>query len=420
MVGTYAALYSFFLLTDSFWLACLMGVIGAAAVGLAIERFAVRPLKGNQWTTAVATVGCAFFLENIVSYVTNPRPESFPRPFENVTYYRVVGDAEVSNLQILLVILSFFLMVGVVLFLSRTALGKAIRVLGQSQDIAQCVGIDTRRVTMYTFALSGALGGVAGMINSVTFGSTEPYIGTFFGLKGIVVIIVAGVGNMRGALAVGVLLGLLESFVVIFRGGDLSRHHRLSEPHPDPAVSPDRPVRPRGPHRARGVRPMSASFALDLLTDYGVWLLFGLGLHILMLCGQLSLGHGAIVGIGAYSAAIMTVKLGVPYYAVIPLCALVGAASGFIIAVVIASRLSGIYLALGTFALGEAIITFWLNVDYVGSAIAFTAFPWKRGHCTCCCWSRCCCSSPIGWRSPASAWPSAPFVTTRSWPGRWA
>ena len=216
MVGTYAALYSFFLLTDSFWLACLMGVIGAAAVGLAIERFAVRPLKGNQWTTAVATVGCAFFLENIVSYVTNPRPESFPRPFENVTYYRVVGDAEVSNLQILLVILSFFLMVGVVLFLSRTALGKAIRVLGQSQDIAQCVGIDTRWVTMYTFALSGALGGVAGMINSVTFGSTEPYIGTFFGLKGIVVIIVAGVGNMRGALAVGVLLGLLESFVVIF------------------------------------------------------------------------------------------------------------------------------------------------------------------------------------------------------------
>ncbi len=120
---------------------------------------------------------------------------------------------------------------------------------------------------------------------------------------------------------------------------------------------------------------MSASFALDLLTDYGVWLLFGLGLHILMLCGQLSLGHGAIVGIGAYSAAIMTVKLGVPYYAVIPLCALVGAASGFIIAVVIASRLSGIYLALGTFALGEAIITFWLNVDYVGSAIGFHSIP---------------------------------------------
>ena len=215
MVATYGALLIFRFVTDSFWLSCLFGLAVATAVGLVVERVAVRPLKGNQWTTAVATVGAAFFLENLIAFVTRPTPQDFPRPIESVTFYEIVARIEISNLQIVLVLLSVGLMLAVVGFLRFTSLGISIRVVGQSPDIAKSVGIDVQRVVVWTFAISSAIGGAAGIINSVAYSSTYPYVGTFLGLKGIVILIVAGVGNMRGALAVGLVLGLLESYAVI-------------------------------------------------------------------------------------------------------------------------------------------------------------------------------------------------------------
>lgn len=120
---------------------------------------------------------------------------------------------------------------------------------------------------------------------------------------------------------------------------------------------------------------MTLFFAVDLLTDYAVLLILALGLHIVMLSGQISLGHAGIVGVGAYATAILVVKLGVPFLISIPLCGLVGALAGLFVSLVLAQRLKGIYLAIGTFALGEAIIALLLNIEYVGGAIGFPGIP---------------------------------------------
>ena len=213
MIGTYGLLLVYYLGLDNFWLAAVAGILIAVATGLLIERLAVRPLRGHWWNTKVATLGAAVFLENLVQVLTNGHAQNVPRPFEP-TYFPVFADIEISDFQILLIVLSVGVMSGTAYFLTETRWGRAIRVLAQSPDIAKCVGIDTDRIAVLGFAVSGGLAGLAGILNAATYGSTYPFVGTLLGLKGIVVLIVAGIGNMRGALFVGLMLGIVETLAV--------------------------------------------------------------------------------------------------------------------------------------------------------------------------------------------------------------
>lgn len=217
MVGSFGVLLLFYVGVHDFWLAAAFGVALALAAGLLVERIAVRPLKGNWWNTKVATLGAAMFLENFVTRITEGRPQPYPRPFK-ATYYTIAGDLEVSNVQVFLVLCSLGLMLAMVLFLRRTTPGKAIRVVAQNPDLAQCVGIDVQRVMVLGFGLSAVLAGIAGILNAVTFGSTYPFVGQMLGLKGLVILIVAGIGNVRGCLVVALVLGVLESFAVVLAG----------------------------------------------------------------------------------------------------------------------------------------------------------------------------------------------------------
>ncbi len=217
MVGTYGVLLVVQGLGGGFGWAVAAGLLTAALTGFLVERLAVTPLRGNQWAVAVSTIGVAIFIENFVRRLTHARPEVFPRPFE-LRYLTLPGGADVSTLQIALVLISIGLMLGMVLFLRRTRLGKAIRVIAQNPELAKCVGIDVARVVTLTFIVSSFLGGAAGIVNGIAYGSTYPYIGSYLGLKGFVVLIVAGVGNMRGALVIGLLLGIAESLAVGFVG----------------------------------------------------------------------------------------------------------------------------------------------------------------------------------------------------------
>lgn len=215
MVGAYGVLLGFHLGIANYWLAMVVGTLIALATGLLVERVAVRPLKENWWNIKVATIGFALFLENLVTRLTDGRPTPYPRPFD-IKYYSIFGLFELSNVQIFLVGFAVLLLLLMIFFLYRTTMGKAVRVIAQNRDLAQCLGIDVRRVTVVTFGVSAVLAGVAGMLNSISFASVYPFVGQQLGLKAVVVLIVAGIGNMRGCLYVGLGLGILESLAVGF------------------------------------------------------------------------------------------------------------------------------------------------------------------------------------------------------------
>ena len=215
MIASYGALLLLARWTGSFWLACFFGIACSALIGLVVERVAVRPMKGNPWTIAVATFGAALFLDNFVANLAYPTARLFPRPFD-VSFFPLIGTAEVSNLQVFLLFISLGVVAAMAYFVRYTKMGKAIRVVAQSPSLAKCVGIDVARVTVLTFMFASALGGFAGLVDATTYGSTWPFIGNQLGLKAIVVLIVAGLGNMMGCLVVGIVLGVLEALAVGF------------------------------------------------------------------------------------------------------------------------------------------------------------------------------------------------------------
>ncbi len=116
-------------------------------------------------------------------------------------------------------------------------------------------------------------------------------------------------------------------------------------------------------------------FLLDLTVDYGIYLVSALGCFVLFAAGQYSLGHAGMVGITAYSSAVLVVKLGIPFWLSLPLSGLAGSFAGFLYWYLLGLRLTGFYLAISTFAIGEALITVWLTTEYVGGALGFPGIP---------------------------------------------
>lgn len=117
------------------------------------------------------------------------------------------------------------------------------------------------------------------------------------------------------------------------------------------------------------------AFILDIVVDYGVYLVSAFGLFILFAAGQYSLGHAGLVGIAAYATAILVVKLGVPFWPSLPLSGLAGLMAGLVYYYLLGARLSGFYLAIATFAVSEALVTVWLSSDYLGGALGMHGIP---------------------------------------------
>lgn len=121
------------------------------------------------------------------------------------------------------------------------------------------------------------------------------------------------------------------------------------------------------------------AFVVDLAIDWAVFLVAALGLYVLMSAGQVSLGHAGMMGISAYAAAVLAVKFGVPFWASLPVCGLIGLVAGVIYCLLFGRRLGGFYLAIGTFAFGEMLINIGLNSTYLGGAIGLSGIPLRTG-----------------------------------------
>lgn len=212
--------YSMLILTTKFgvnyYVAMAMGVIVSVVVGLIIERTTVRPIRDNGWAVVIATFGAAIVIENLMRHYKHvpALPVPFPVPFEQ-SYITIFGDARIAMIQIFMLGVGVVLMTGLVLFVYRTKMGMAIRAVAQSPYIAETLGIDLTKVAVVCFIVASAVGGMVGILYAIYYQTIYIHVGSqFLGLKGLVVIVVAGSGNIPGSLVVGILLGVLEAFAI--------------------------------------------------------------------------------------------------------------------------------------------------------------------------------------------------------------
>jgi branched-chain amino acid transport system permease protein len=191
-------------------LAAVLAIIFTLIVGLALHRFAIEPARGSGAVVLIIiTVGASLFFRGAAQVVFDKRFHSLP-PF-------LPGDAiRLGGATILpqsLVVLAGAVVVLVLLwaFIERTLLGKAMVATAANEIAARLVGIDTRRIVGWSFAISAAMGAVAGiLITPITLTSYD--VGTLLALKGFAAAMLGGMGSGVGAVIGGLLLGLLEAF----------------------------------------------------------------------------------------------------------------------------------------------------------------------------------------------------------------
>jgi branched-chain amino acid transport system permease protein len=189
-------------------------------LGMTLERLAYRPLYMRGATRLgplISAVGASIFLQNFVMLTMGARMKVymtnlvFPRTWR----FNILG-VNVSALVIVIVVVSLLLMWGLVALIQRTSLGRAIRAVSEDREMATALGIDANRVVGLTFFLGSALAGAAGVLVGLYYTQIDFVMGYSAGLKAFTAAVLGGIGNIKGAMLGGLLLGVIESLASTF------------------------------------------------------------------------------------------------------------------------------------------------------------------------------------------------------------
>jgi branched-chain amino acid transport system permease protein len=189
-------------------------MVVAALIGMAIERFAYRPVrKYARMTTLITAIGVSLLLENLGVVIFGGSPRSFPEQLRNETY-TIFGNAAISKTQLLIFGVSIALMLLLQWIVYRTKVGTAMRAVSFNLNSAKLMGINTDAIIVFTFALGSALAAAGGVLNAQYNPTIYPLMGIILGLKAFVAAVLGGIGNIPGAVLGGLLIGTAETIVV--------------------------------------------------------------------------------------------------------------------------------------------------------------------------------------------------------------
>jgi len=185
-------------------------MLGTGILGVAIERLALRPLRGVSGTAPmITTIGLSYILFNLILLNVGADSKNYSNPVPQLRWE--IGGATLRLRELLLWSIALLLMVALHYFVRRTKMGKAMQATAQDQEAARMMGVDVDRVVVITFFLGSALAGAAGLIFGLYYNYTSFIIGYSAGLRAFTAAVLGGIGNIPGAMLGGILIGLIES-----------------------------------------------------------------------------------------------------------------------------------------------------------------------------------------------------------------
>ena len=214
MVGAFLCFVGAVFLKLNFTAVLLFSMIGVSALGVFIEKLAYKPLRNAPRVSAIITaLGVGIFLENF-TLALNPYPQHIPTLIKNTVY--TVANISISTLQIFIILLSVILMVILDFFVNHTKTGIAMRAISWDRVTAPLMGVPVNLIISITFGIGAGLGGAAGTMYALAYPVIEPYMGIMVGWKAFISAVVGGIGNIRGAMLGGFILGTVEIMVAAF------------------------------------------------------------------------------------------------------------------------------------------------------------------------------------------------------------
>ncbi|UDM17348.1 branched-chain amino acid ABC transporter permease [Vogesella sp. XCS3] len=207
----------------------LVAIPACMLLGFVIERVAYRPLRNApKLAPLITAIGLSIVLQQAAILIWGRNYIPFPPILDHETID--VFGATITQLQVGIVVLCLALMVGLLVVVEKTKLGRAMRATSQNPAVAGLMGVNVNTIISATFVIGSALGAIAGVMVATNYDQAHYYMGFMIGLKAFTAAVLGGIGNLGGAVAGGILLGIIESlgagYIGDLTGGFLGSHYQ--------------------------------------------------------------------------------------------------------------------------------------------------------------------------------------------------
>jgi len=207
----------------------MVAIPACMLLGYTIERVAYRPLRNApKLAPLITAIGLSIVLQQVAILIWGRNYIPFPPILDHDTID--IFGATITQLQVLIVILCLVLMAGLLLVVEKTKLGRAMRATSQNPGVAGLMGVNVNTIVSATFVMGSALGAIAGVMVAANYDQAHYYMGFMIGLKAFTAAVLGGIGNLGGAVAGGILLGIIESlgagYIGDLTGGFLGSHYQ--------------------------------------------------------------------------------------------------------------------------------------------------------------------------------------------------
>ena len=200
-------------------LAAGSALIAAAAASLVVERFTWRWMRmAEEFVPLVSSMAFLILFENLAVAYWGSDLQSMPRLFASADWR--IGSLVLSVPQLAGLLCSIVLIACLSLVLSRTRIGRGLRTIAEDSDTALLLGVDIHRIVPLVFVISGLFAALGGILFALNYRQVHPFMGEALGLKGISAMVVGGMGNIWGAIAGGLIIGLAEVLSIDYFGAD--------------------------------------------------------------------------------------------------------------------------------------------------------------------------------------------------------
>ncbi len=194
-----------------------LAALCSGCVCLVIERFSFRPFRNAPpLVPLLSTIGFSILFQNVAENIWGSERSQFPQWMEPVNFH--LGPILISSTQLMILAAAIVLILGLDLFIQRTRIGRGMRAVAENIETANILGVDSNRIISMTFFVAGVLAAASGLLFGLSFSFVSPFMGMEPGIKGIAAMIVGGMGNMRGAIVGGMLIGIIEVISVAYFG----------------------------------------------------------------------------------------------------------------------------------------------------------------------------------------------------------
>ncbi|MHB8664021.1 MAG: branched-chain amino acid ABC transporter permease [Acidimicrobiales bacterium] len=225
MIGTFATLFTMhglgvehaqsgFALAGVLVACIIAAMLASGTAAVVLERIAYRPLRrrgASRLAALISAIGASLFLQELFAERYGRDYSAFPRVMTKSVLFRI-GDGQVTNDKLLVFGGALIMMVILDRVVRGTRLGRGIRATAQDPETAVLMGVNIDRVVSATFVLGGIMAGAAAALFSVRFETTRYDIGFLLGVKAFTAAVLGGIGNVRGALLGGLVIGLIENY----------------------------------------------------------------------------------------------------------------------------------------------------------------------------------------------------------------